>query len=188
MEPSHIYRVFPDGRGGRDYRFRESRFQDYLDDPKTGTIGFRGAAGLDFELWSRLELRESPVGPGFGAPLWHALLIQLGEEAIDEQDAITVAQGFLTKVVEEVPILHGGITVFERLVEAEAEITFVGENMDEQPKAFYDRWDHDGFSTAELWDKLRRLYWNTYIGSKFISVMGGVAGAEKAGALVIDFF
>ena len=181
-EPTHLYRMFPAGDGLRDYRFTEARLQAFLGDAKTAVIGLRGAAGCALEFWVQLEFRESPVGPGFGAPLSHTLLVEIGEGAIDPADAIRVAEGFLSEIAIEVPLLHGGITRLDRLVEAEAEITFIGEDMDEQPADFCARWEHDAVCEAELWEKLRRLYWITLVGPKLLSAMGGASAAEQAGA------
>jgi hypothetical protein len=82
----------------------------------------------------------------------------------------------------EIPLLHGGITALPNRNQALSEASLVGHNLSKQPERYARRWNYDAANQTRLWQRLRRVYWLTLLGSELVQQAGGPAAARAAGA------
>lgn len=191
--PKSVWTTSPGGRSGRTRAFSWKTMAALGADASTGTISSaelrsrpledRPGHQPSFEM--SLYVRDNPDVPREYQPpakLWIA--VQSPFVGVAAMPA--AAQTLMTCCAEHMPVLHGGITLFDSLEQAACEVSGTSTYIEKQSLRFQRRHEHDRrFPRNGARRVCRRLYWTTLLGPALASAAGGAEAARAAGALEV---
>ena len=189
--PRTLWPTSPGGRAGRTRAFSWDAVRALGGDTGTGTlssielrsnpVGERPDSAVLFQM--SLYLRHDPsIALEYQPParLWVAMAA--ASAGSDQMPA--AAATFMTRCAEQMPLLHGGVTLLDNVDQAASEVTGTATYIERQSATFQRRHEHDWrFSIRGARAVCRRLYWTTLLGPALAQAAGGAEAARAAGAL-----